>query len=88
MSAPSKGNDQAVPTRPVHGKQQAAEKYEQHAVISQHRVADATRTRGRSIEEGDGAGKRSRLTRLRKAGPSKTLSAIFARGGLAIQPSC
>ena len=43
VSAPSKGNDQAVPTRPVHRKQQAAEKYEQRPEISQHRVADATR---------------------------------------------
>ena len=28
VSAPSKGKDQAIPTRPIHRKQQAAEKYE------------------------------------------------------------
>jgi hypothetical protein len=27
VSAPSKGKDQAIPTRPIHHKQQAAEKY-------------------------------------------------------------
>ena len=42
VSAPSKGKDQAIPTRPIHRKQQAAEKYEERAEISLHRVADAT----------------------------------------------
>jgi hypothetical protein len=42
VSAPSKGKDQAIPTRPIHRKQEAAEKYEERTEISQHRVADAT----------------------------------------------
>jgi hypothetical protein len=47
MSAPSKGNNQAIPTRPVHRKQQAAEKYEQRAEISQHRVRGQNTSRMR-----------------------------------------
>jgi len=42
MPASSKRKDQAVPMRPVHRKEQAAEEHEQRAQISQHRVGNAS----------------------------------------------